>query len=581
MAITTCPLDCFDGCSIVYEEGKKLKGEKDHPITQGYLCPHLNHWFDHPRIQKPRLNGEIITMEKALEVLQEKLMHVRGDKALLYRGSGNLGQMQNITKLFFQAHGSVIATGSLCEEGGTYGIEEGRGASLALSPLVVKQSDVVIVWGRNGSVTNSHMLPSLKGKKLIVIDPVRTELAEKADIFVQIKPRSDLYFAMLLSRVAYMEQMEDMTFIQERTENFDYFIDHIMGMPMRQMMYRCGASLDVIGDILHMIAGKKVSILVGLGVQKYAFAHQVLRSIDSFAALLGLFGKEGCGVGYIDDSSFGFARPLAVKTKEDSVVNADFSKYDLVFIQGGNPANQMPHSPSVRANLQKAGFIVYFGLHENETAKYADLVIPAKSFLEKEDLKLSYGHEYIGRMPKLVDNGTGISEYDLCCTLMNRFQYPSLLSEKEYLEAIISSNSMERDGRLINKALETVPYAKTFYTDSGKFEFFDEVDDIFDVEAEGMYLLSAKYLTSLNSQFKPYSYLHVPLALGLEEGECILLRSPYGECRYVVRPDERLREDCFLIYSGHPDANMITPPKESDEGKNAIFQEMKVTWEKC
>lgn len=581
MKLTTCPLDCFDGCSVVYEEGKKLRGEKEHPITQGYLCPHLNHWFDHPRLSEPRLHGKAISMDQAMETLKEKFSAIDAAKSLFYRGSGNLGQMQSVTKLFYEAHGGVIATGSLCEEGGTYGIEEGRGASLALSPLHVKNSDVVILWGRNASVTNSHMLPSLKGKTLVVIDPVRTELAEKADLFIQIEPRSDLYLAMLLSRVAYMEQMEDTEFIEERTENFDYFVDHVSGMPMRQMMFRCGVKLDSIGDLLHLMEGKKVSILVGLGVQKYAFAHQVLRAIDSFAAMLGLFGKEGCGVGYIDDSAYGFEKPFSVKTKEDSVVKADFSQYDLVFIQGGNPATQMPHSPSVRENLKKAGFVVYFGLHENETAAYADLVIPAKSFLEKEDLKLSYGHEYIGRMPQVMDASFGISEYELTDALMTHFNYPPLLSEKEYVEAIINSNSIERDGRLINKALEEIPYASTFYTDSEKFEFFDEVDDDFDVEAEGMFLLTAKWPTTLNSQFKVHSSLHVPLSLGLQEGEKIRLSSEYGVCEYIVKPDDRLRDDCFLIYSGHPDANMITPPRESDEGKNAIYQEMKVTWEKC
>ena len=163
MKLTTCPLDCFDGCSVVYEEEKKLRGEKEHPITQGYLCPHLNHWFDHPRIREPRLNGKTISMEEALNVLKERFSLANASKTLLYKGSGNLGQMQSVTKLFFEAHKSVIATGSLCEEGGTYGIEEGRGASLALSPLHVKNSEVVILWGRNASVTNSHMLPSLDG----------------------------------------------------------------------------------------------------------------------------------------------------------------------------------------------------------------------------------------------------------------------------------------------------------------------------------------------------------------------------------------------------------------------------------
>ncbi len=199
--------------------------------------------------------------------------------------------------MFFKRYGSATTSGGLCENAGTYGIEEGRGASLVLSPEVVKDSEVVVIWGRNVSITNSHMLPALKGKKLIVIDPRLTDIAKKADVFVQIKPRGDLYFAMLLARVAYMEQMEDSKFIEERCENFDYFIDEITGTPMIELMQKSGVNLDKIGDILSLIKNRRVSFLVGIGVQKYIHGHSVLRAIDSFAAMLGLFGKRGSGVG--------------------------------------------------------------------------------------------------------------------------------------------------------------------------------------------------------------------------------------------------------------------------------------------
>jgi len=72
MKRTTCPLDCFDACSVIYEDGK-LKGDKGHPTTQGYLCPNLNAYLKTPRIQTPRYKGEEISMEKALEILEENL----------------------------------------------------------------------------------------------------------------------------------------------------------------------------------------------------------------------------------------------------------------------------------------------------------------------------------------------------------------------------------------------------------------------------------------------------------------------------------------------------------------------------
>ena len=566
--ITTCPLDCFDSCSIEVGDDLKLKGEKSHPITKGYLCPNMNNFHKFPRIEKATLHGAEVSIDEAIKTIQEKI----DSKSLYFKGSGNLGVMQGVTKLFFAQKGADIAKGSLCEDAGAYGIEEGRGASLSWSPQRVKESDVVVVWGQNTSVTNSHVLPSLKGKKLIVIDPYRSDIAKKADLHVQVKPRGDIYLAMLLSRMAYMDQMDDEEFIEERTENFDYFIDFVNSKPFVMLEDRSGIDAMEVDKILSMIKGKKVSFLVGLGVQKYSFGHSVLRAIDSFVAMLGLFGKEGCGVSYIADSAYGFKSMFSIKSNRVCLPIVDFGNYDLVFIQGGNPANQMPCTPKVKEGLEKARFVVYFGLHENETSKMADLIIPAKTFLEKDDMKLAYGHEYIGLMPKVYESKIGISEYDLC----KKLGY-DLKSEQEYLDEMLQSNCLEKDGRYISKTYEDIPYEKEFYTDSGKFEFFDDFYD--DYEApdinEGFYLISMKYNKTLNSQFQTEQFLHVPLCLGLQDNQTIKLTNGTYECEYVVKNDENLRDDCMMLHSGNKNANMLTPHAKSEEGDAATFGEMK------
>ena len=581
MRVSTCPLDCFDSCSIVVDDNGHLHGNKEHPITQGYLCHHLNHYHQIPRIQKASLQGHDITTEEALDVLAQKLEFANQEQVLYFKGSGNLGCMQSIPKMFFAKYGATLTKGGLCEEAGMYGIEEGRGASLVLSPNVVKESEVVILWGRNASVTNSHMLPALKGKTLIVIDPRVTNLAKNADLHIQIKPRRDIYLALLLARVAYMEQLEDVDFIEHRCDNFDNYVDLITGIQIRELIEKSGVDLIDVGKILSLIEGKKVSILTGIGIQKYDFGHSVLRAIDSFAAMLGLFGKKGCGVGYIDDSSYGFAKPFKTEAKRKVVMaKVDFGKYDVVFIQGGNPMTQLPCTPKVKAGLEKASFVVYFGLYENETSKLADLVIPAKDFLEKEDLKLSYGHEYIGRMPKINENATCVSEYELSQFLLKKFGFETLKSETAYLDEIVASNSFEKDGFLASKYFETLPYEKTFYTKSGKFEFFDDFDDEFDDDAGAFYLLAVKQNKSLNSQFMTDDFLRVPTILDLKDGEHVLLRTNDYSCEYEVRVDPSLRDDCLALYSGGKNSNFLTPSRVSDEGDGAIYQDVKVDLEK-
>lgn len=579
MYFTTCPLDCFDGCSIAVTKELKLKGNKAHPITQGYLCHHLNHFHTFERIEEPRYLGQSVKMEEALSLLQEHLRAYEPSKTLFFKGSGNLGVMQGVTKTFFASHKAVIASGSLCDEAGDAGICESRGANLALSPLHVKDAEVVILWGRNPTVTNSHMLPALKGKTLIVIDPVKIDLSHHAALHIQIKPRGDLYLALLLCRLVAMEAMEDHVFLNERTLNYKDFLDFISGIPMRKLLDKAHVNLDEIGELLHLIKGKKVSILVGIGVQKYSFGHSVLRAIDAFGAMLGLFGKVGCGVGYLSNSGFGYTLPFKVDAKKEPLPIVDFGKYDLVFIQGGNPLNQMPCTSKVKEGLDKAKCIVYFGLHENETSARAHLVIPAKTFLAKDDVKLSYGHPFVGRMPKIVESPIGISEYDLTQTLLAAFEHDALEREAQILENVIASNSVEKDGFLISKTYEDLPYEKTFYTKSGKFEFLEEFDDDFEDE-EGFYLIAAKQNKSLNSQFVTDDYLYVPLCLGLEQEERVRLTNRYGTCEYSVMPTDTLRDDCLLLYSGAKNANRLTPRAMSQEGNCATYQEMKVRLER-
>ncbi len=216
--------------------------------------------------------------------------------------------------------------------------------------------------------------------------------------------------------------------------------------------------------------------------------------------------------------------------------------------------------------------MVYFGLHINETSKVADLIIPAKTFLEKDDLKLSYGQEYVGEMPKISDTDIGISEYELCKRLG-----VELRSEQDYISEISNSNTSLKNGRLISRTYETIPYKNKFYTESGKFKFFDNFYDDFKEEdlEKGFYLLSAKSNKALNSQFQTDQYLYVPICLGLKDEQTIVLSSGAYECEYVVKNDKNLKDDCMLLYSGHKDANMLTPHIMSEEGKSAVYQELK------
>ncbi len=577
--LTACPLDCYDACSVIYEDGK-LKGDKDHPITQGYLCPNLNSYLDTPVIKSPRYKSKEISMEEALEILKSELQKREDKRSLYFRGRGNFGAMQEITSEFFARRGFVGTRGSLCDGAGEAGIKSGRGESLVLTPEEIAKSEVVVVWGRNIDVTNSHLMPFIKDKILIVIDPVKTKIAKMAHLHLQIKPRSDIYTALLMARFAYIEQMDDEEYIACRCEDFDFYLDFIRSYPVKTLLEICGVedAIDVI-TALELMRDKRTVFLVGIGVQKYYNGDQVVHMIDSLAAMLGLHGKEGCGVSYLGNSSYGIDLPFMKPKESVPIATVDFGEFDFVFIQGSNPANQMPCSAKVVKGLNNSDFVVYYGLYENETSKLADLVIPSCNFLQKEDVRFSYGHHYIAHMPKLEESTSGISEYDLTAYLMEAFGYEGLKSEHEYIESLLEANSTKEGEYLTSKSYEDRIYEEEFLTDSGAFCLIDEFEEK-DLEGGEFHLVTCKYKHSLNSQFKRYDKAHLPPGIGFSDGDRVKISSEYGSYEFEVKIDDRLRNDCVLIYSGVEGVNYLTPNKLSRVGDSAIYQEVMVNLEK-
>jgi len=577
--ITACPLDCYDACSVDVIEGE-LKGRQD-AHTHGYLCPHLNHYASHERISMPRFKGKAITMDEAMQILEEKCSRLSTPSQLLhYRGQGNFGLMQGVSDHFFANFGATLSDGSLCDGAGEAGIIEGRGHNKLLPPEQIEKAEVVIVWGRNIHTTNAHLLPHLKDKTIIVIDPVKTQMAEQADFFVQIKPKGDLYLALMLSRFVIINGMEDIAFLEEHASEYEEFYELTQTVRIKAVLENIGVSLGDVGTILEMIRDKRTVILAGVGIQKYRHGADVMRAIDAFGVLLGLFGKEGCGVNFLGNSKEGIELPFSTKakTKPEAKANVDFGRFEMAFIQGANPLNQMPDTNRVKASIAKNPCVVYFGLYENETSAVADLVIPAKNFLEKDDIRSSYSHHALLDMPKCVENDIGISEYTLSAYLCNAFDI-DIESELTYLEHLQAFGE-EGDSITVVKGREAIPYIDGFETDEDEFIFLEEYELAHD-DGEGLFLLSVKSPKSLNSQFKRETKVYLPSSLGFSEGEEVKVSSDNGEVVLQVALDDRLRSDCVLIYSGTAGVNCLTDSKLSYEGKNAAYQENKVRIEKC
>jgi anaerobic selenocysteine-containing dehydrogenase len=438
----------------------------------------------------------------------------------------------------------------------------------------IKKSEVVIIWGRNPHTTSSHLLPIIKNKTIIVIDPIKTKIAKMADVYIQIKPHGDLLFALLLTRFLHIENGCDEEFIEKYANEHEEFYELTQNVRIKSTLEEIDVTLGQIGQVLELVKNKKVAIVCGVGIQKYSDGADVLRAIDAFGVSLGLFGKEGCGISFLGNSKDKITSPFNTKAKRVSKVNTEFSDYKTVFIQASNPLSQMPDSLRVAESIKKVDNLVYFGLYENETSEISDLVIPAKSFLNKDDIRTSYSHNAMMFMPKVKISEKGISEYDLSAFLCSEFDI-ELQTQEFYLEHFKNFAVQKMDGSWHVENRDEIPYRDGFNTDDGSFQFLEEFDKDFNMNNK-LFLITPKSAKSLNSQFNRENSVYLHSSLGFSEDEVVTISSTKGSIKLQVKINDNLREDCVLIYSGTKGVNNLTSSKHSLDGKNAIFQEEKV-----
>jgi len=584
MIETACGLDCYDGCKIEIDEFPKLKAN----TNNGALCSLLNREiFNAKRVEKPMVNGVEVTMEEALDSVAKTL----NQNSLLWRGSGNFGVMQEITNLLFKELDGTLTKGSLCDGAGDSGIVEGRGVNRTLPLEQIAKAEVVIVWGRDVTNTNSHIVPYLKDKKIVVIDPIATEIAKRADLHIQIKPRSDIYLALMLSRFIFMEDSENIEWLDKFATEYEEFYDFTRTFRIKAILEYLELELKDIGELISYLKYKKVVILVGNGVQKYSIGNSVLWAIDSLASTLGLFGKEGCGVSYLGNSKLGFNNPFSIKSKQVSKVATPFSNFKTVLVQGGNPAESMPNSSRVIDELKEVKSLIYFGLYENRTSQMADIIIPAKNFFEKDDVRVSYGDHTITKMNRATESDFGISEYQFTQEILKRLNLSGLKDESYYIDYWL--NQADRvNGEYRSPAYQEIPYSNGFGEDEeDEFIFIDDFEDDFiklkqlrkyrkvnpnkkkDTE---YWLITPKGKHSLNSQFRRDNLVYLHPNLGYRESQEIKIVSQYGEHNFIVKNSRDIREDTVVIRANTIGVNHLTPSIISEEGDGACYQEVKV-----
>lgn len=440
---SNCPRDCYDGCGIVIkkENGKIIQvlGDPDHPVSRGRLCSkcaivYNGIWRDEKArllypMQRIGAKGEgkfeRIEWQQAIDTIATKLLTIvdkHGPQAILnthYSGTLSLIALE-FPMRFFNRLGSVEVNGdTICNAAGhvAWGLLFGE-SRVGFDPRTAKDSSCILVWGANPSHSaphaHKHWLPESPAK-VIVIDPLRTETAKQADLHLQLRPGTDAALAYSLLHVLKREGCFDETFIAAHTTGAEEIAGIIESSTPQWGEEITGVRAEHIEQAA-LLYGTGPSLLwAGQGLQRQTTGGNIMRAVGLLPALTGNVGKPGAGFCYlnmtpgiagIDFDALGGSRLRQAETI--SISHMDFAeqledpeKYRALFSWNTNPLASVPNYRQFCRAMQRDDlFTVAIDCFHTDTVDYADIVLPAASFLEFDDLTFSYFHMLMGVQAK-------------------------------------------------------------------------------------------------------------------------------------------------------------------------------------
>ena len=611
-----CPLDCFDLCSMRAEiiDGKvnKLEGNKEHPITQGFICEkgrkHVARMYSPLRIQKPmkKVNGEFveISWNEALVTIASKLKHYINQYGTLsiaqYNDGGAGGLLKNVENLFFDYMGNVtLFNGNLCWGAGIAAQKNDFGDVKGHYPEDIYHAKTIIIWGRNPAETNLHLVPFIKkarnqGAKVILIDPIKTATAAFSDWHIQLKPGGDAAFALAAAKYMIEHCLYDHAFIDNNTKGFDEVRYYVEGLQYEELLQICGADLNDVKSFVELMLNAPATIYIGYGVQRYNYGGLTVRAIDMLGALSGNIGVAGGGVNYANkvygdhvnwDSVAPAIKPehryLSKPKLATDLLQLKNPEVKAIFISRSNPAVQVPNTVAAVETIKSIEFKVVLDHFMTDTAVLADIVLPVTYFMEETDIMYSsMWNGYIFYNEKLVNNGfeakSELEIYSLLAEKMGLTDFPQM-SVQQWISKLFE-NTTEID--LILDALKsnTYTYAKSvksipwedyrFKTPSGKYEFvgaealeqYMEAQN--DKERYCFKLLTVHARESLHSQHfmdsdREYPEVYISKEdvdlielMKLKDGELIKLENQYGSIKAELSFSDKVQKGVLYMKEG-------------------------------
>ena len=428
---TACPLDCPDGCSleVTVREGRitAIDGGTANPVTNGYICAKVRRFpervYGDLRVRHPMLRTGTkanpgfsrIGWDEALERIASRLEQIRGEwggEAILpfcYGGSNGLLTQDTLDAVFFRRLGASRLARTVCAA-------PTGAANMALygkMPSVTYQdyphARLIVLWGMNPAVSGIHAVPYLReaqkqGARLVVVDPRTTPMARTADLHLPLRPGSDVALALAVHRFLFEEGHADEAFLATHATGAEPLRERAREWTFDRAAEVTGLEAGDIARLAEWYASSSPALIrCGWGLERNRNGGNAALAVLALPAVAGKFGVRGGGYAMSNSASWSIARPwLTAEEPDTRVVNMnrlgrvltepEGPPIKALFVYNCNPAATMPDQQRVLRGLAREDlFTVVFEQVFTDTCYFADVVLPATTFLEGYDFARAYG----------------------------------------------------------------------------------------------------------------------------------------------------------------------------------------------
>jgi len=457
---SACPLDCPDACSleIRVEDGRvvKLDGDRRNPFTQGTICAKVRrlpeHLYGPDRLLYParRIGAkgegrfERLSWNEALDLLAARFRDVRarlGGAAILpysYGGSNGLLTQDTTDALLFRRLGASRLARTVCAAPtgaaaiGLYG----KMVGVALEDYI--HSKLIVIWGTNPAASGIHLIPIVqaaqrRGAKLVVIDPLRTQTAKRADLHLAVRPGTDVVLALAAIRWLFENGRADLDFLAAHATGTEELRRRAAPWTVERAAATCGLAERELETFFRLFAETSPAVIrCGWGLERNRNGGSAVASVLALPAVAGKFGVRGGGYTMSQSGAWKFGVIAAEPEPATRVVNMNrlgraLSEFDdppvgLLFVYNSNALMTSPDQERVRRGLAREDlFTVVFDQVLTDTARYADLVLPATAFPEHHELRRGYGALVLQNSPPVANAaGEARPNYEVFAELLRR-----------------------------------------------------------------------------------------------------------------------------------------------------------------